>query len=205
QLPERPHEPRADDREPERQRARDRHRAGTPPFHQPADERHEQAVEEEAERHHGREAGAVGAEIRDHRLEERPGREPQPARQEDHDGEGDGDPPPVEEPPAGHGGGHYSRGAPAPTTETRPGPPPAPGPPRRAAPSGAGPPGPGRRRRARPEAAAVPVAGGESTRPRAGGFPSAGGEPARPGGDRAGSAEQLAQPLPEERLREAPE
>ena len=84
-------------------------RARAPALHQPAHERHEHAVEEEAQRHDQGVGGAVGSEIRDDGLQERADREAHAGRQEHHDGEGDGDPPSVEHALPRHGRGHYSR------------------------------------------------------------------------------------------------
>src|SRR5947207_2382255 len=65
-------------------------------------DRHEHAVEEQAQRDHGGEARAVEAEIGHDRLEERPDGVAHSRRHECRDGEGRDDPPPVEDRSIGH-------------------------------------------------------------------------------------------------------
>ena len=110
QLPERRHEPGAGDRSREDQDARDRDRTRPPTLDELADERHEHAVEEEAQRHDQGVGRAVRSEVRHHGFQEGPDREAHPGREQHHDGEGDGDPPSVEHGSPRHDRGHYSRG-----------------------------------------------------------------------------------------------
>jgi hypothetical protein len=110
QLPEFGHEPGAGKRGPEHEGAEDGDRSRSPALDEPAHERHEQAVEEEAERYDEGIGGAVRPEIGDDGLQEGADREADAGREEHHDGEGDGDPPSVEHPSTRHRAGHYSRG-----------------------------------------------------------------------------------------------
>ena len=110
ELPEARHEPGSGQRGGEDEDAGDRDRARAPTLDELADERHEHAVEEEAQRHDERVGRAVRSEVRDHGFQEGADREAHPGREQHHDGEGDGDPPSVEHGPPRHDRGHYIRG-----------------------------------------------------------------------------------------------
>ena len=109
ELPHLGDEPGGRERAGEDERAEDRDRPRPPALDEPAHERHEDAVEEQAERDDEGEGAAIGSEIGDDGLEKRPDREADAGREEHHDREGDGDPPSVEDPPPRHDRGHYSR------------------------------------------------------------------------------------------------
>jgi hypothetical protein len=73
------------------------------PVERHARDRHEETVEEEAQRDHDREARAVDAEVGDDRLQERPHRVAYARRHERRHGKRRDDPPAVKDRAIGHG------------------------------------------------------------------------------------------------------
>ena len=109
ELPEVAHEPGGGHGEGEDQDAS--HRDGPRPqaLGEPAEERHEDAIEQETQRDDEGVAGAIQPEVGDHGLEERSHREANAGGEEDHDGERPRHPPAVENARRAVHGANYSR------------------------------------------------------------------------------------------------